>query len=221
MVTSTERSGIYKWLPLSGVIFVVLTAVAVAGLGGSTPSSGDPAAKIRSFYDDHQARQFIGVFILAASVPFLLFFAAYLAQEFADADRARSMWQLVFIGGTVVAATAWVVTAFLHFALTDAVDQNLSDSALEALTTVDGNTWIAFNSGLGLMMLGAAGTVLSAPATATYRRLGWVALILGIALFIPFADFIALLLTGVWIIITSLLLAGRASPLRDRSVSPH
>jgi hypothetical protein len=207
MVTSHSSSESGKWLPLSGVIFVVLTAVAVAGLGGSTPSSGDPAEKIRSFYDDHQARQFIAVFVLAASVPFLVIFAAYLASVVAGPSARRSIWQFVFLAGTGAAAVAWILTAFVHFALTDAVDQKLSDDALQTLTTLDGGTWIAFNSALGLMLLGAAGTLLSASVTAGYRRLGWCALILGIALFIPFADFFALLLTGIWIIVTSIMLA--------------
>lgn len=196
----------------------MLTAVAVAGLGGSTPSIGDPAAKIRSFYDDHEARQFIGVFILAASVPFLVIFAAYLAHRVSNPDR-RSMWHLVFVVGTAAAAVAWIVTAFVHFALTDAVDKKLSDGALEALTAIDSDTWIAFNSGLGLMMLGAAGMLLSAAVTVGYRRLGWLALILGLALFIPFADFFALLLSGVWIIVTSIMLARSAPVLELRGTS--
>jgi hypothetical protein len=202
-----------RWLPLSGVIFVVLTVVAVVGLGGSTPSSGDPAEKIRSFYDAHQARQFIAVFVLAASVPFLLFFAAHLANALAGPTGRRSVSQLVFLGGSVTAAVAWTVTAFVHFALTDAADQKVSDSALEALTTLDGGTWVIFNSAIGLMMLGAAGTLLTSSATAGYRRLGWAALILGVALFIPYADFFALLLAGVWIISTSILLAQAGRPM--------
>jgi hypothetical protein len=211
MAALPDRSETAKWIPLSGIIFVVLTAVSVVGLGGSTPSSDDPAAKIRSFYDDHQARQFIGVFILAASVPFLVIFAAYLANKVADSDR-RSLWQLMFLAGTAAVAVAWILTAFIHFALTDAVDQKQSDGALQALNALDNNTWIAFNSALGLMMLGAAGMLLTTAVTLGYRRLGWFALILGIALFIPFADFFALLLTGVWIIVASIMLA-RSAPV--------
>ncbi len=129
------------------------------------------------------------------------------------------MWHLVFVVGTAAAAVAWIVTAFVHFALTDAVDKKLSDGALEALTAIDSDTWIAFNSGLGLMMLGAAGMLLSAAVTVGYRRLGWLALILGLALFIPFADFFALLLSGVWIIVTSIMLARSAPVLELRGTS--
>ena len=59
-------------------------------------------------------------------------------------------------------------------------------------------------------MLGAAGAFISSGVAG---RLGWVALALGIAAFVPFADFFALVLTLVWIVVTSALLgraAGRA-----------
>jgi hypothetical protein len=41
-----------------------------------------------------------------------------------------------------------------------------------------------------------------------------VALVLGIALFIPFADFIALLASGLWIIVTSAMLFRERSDAR-------
>ena len=49
------------------------------------------------------------------------------------------------------------------------------------------------------MMVGAAGALVSA---AVHRWL-WIALVLGVAAFIPFADFFALLATLVWIVVTS------------------
>ena len=49
MVSPKKRHEPGKWIPLSGVIFLVLTAVAAVGLGGSTPSSSDPGAKIPRF----------------------------------------------------------------------------------------------------------------------------------------------------------------------------
>ncbi|MBA3384645.1 MAG: hypothetical protein H0T20_08330, partial [Actinobacteria bacterium] len=58
-----------RWLPLSGVAFVVLMLVVVVGFSGSTPSTGDPAAEIASFYDEQSVRQGIAAFLLAATVP--------------------------------------------------------------------------------------------------------------------------------------------------------
>ena len=55
------------------------------------------------------------------------------------------------------------------------------------------------------------------------RWLGWAALVLGILLFIPFADFIALLVTLVWILVVSVVLftrAGAARPVAAEAVAP-
>ena len=213
MTASSGPSSATRWLPLGGVIFVALTVVSVVVLGGNTPSPGDSAVKIRSYYDDHRVREFIAVFVLAASVPFLLFFTTYLANVTAGSQGRRSVWQLLFLGGSVAVGIAWIGSAFIHFALTDGVDQKLPDASLQTLNLLDGDSWVLFNSAIGLMMLGAAGTLLTASVTAGYRRLGWCALILGIAAFIPFADFFALLLTGVWIIVASIMAARAKDPL--------
>ena len=53
-------------------------------------------------------------------------------------------------------------------------------------------------------MLGAAGWLVGRPGR--YSGLGWVALVLGIGAFIPFVDFFALLLSLLWIIVTSVML---------------
>ena len=60
------------------------------------------------------------------------------------------------------------------------------------------------------MMLGAAGLLLT--ETVLPRWLGWLALVLGVALFIPFADFIALIIALLWIIVVSVMLYLGATP---------
>jgi hypothetical protein len=194
-----------RLLPLSGVVFVVLALLAVIVLGGSTPDTNAPGSEVLAFYDDETVRQAIGSFMLAASVPFVVFFAVSLANAVAPADSARlPVWGRVLVTGSGIAAALILVTAFVHFALVDGGDNSVSTEAMQALNLLDGNTWVGFNAGLGVMMLGAAGSLL--PQARNYRRLGWVALVLGVALFIPFADFFALILTLVWIIVTSVML---------------
>jgi hypothetical protein len=195
-----------RFLPLSGIAFVALVVIPVFALGGEdAPTSDASAAEVMAFYDAHTVQQGVVSFLLAASAPFLVFFGASLAGSLSRTDAyRREVGERVLSGGSVLAAAAFLVTALAHFALADGADQGVSPTALQALNVLDNNTWIAFNSGLGVMMLGAAGCLI--PRTRAYRRLGWMALVLGIALFIPFADFFALLLTGVWIIATSVIL---------------
>jgi hypothetical protein len=202
-----------RWLPLSGVVFVVLMLVVIVGVSGETPSTDDSAAQIASFYDDESVRQGVAAFLLAATVPFLLLFATILAGLATGTDRAsREIWRRMLLGGSFILGAIIMVMAMIHFALADGAD-NVAPAGLQALNLLDGNFWVAANPALGVMMLGAAGWLLG--RIGNYNVLGWVALVLGIALFIPYADFFALLLSLLWIIVTSALLY--RSPQQERS----
>ncbi len=189
-----------RWLPLSGVVFVVLVLVSVVGLGGDTPESNASGAEVLRFYDDEQIRQAIAAFIFAASTPFLIFFAVSVGSF--RGSSARGAWEIVVVGGSVMTSTIIAVLAAIVFAKTDGATNDASPEALQALNLLDADSWVAFNAGFGVMMLGAAGCLLTRDA---YRWFGWIAIVLGIALFIPFADFIALILTLIWILVMSIL----------------
>ena len=208
--------------PLSGVVFVALVALATVGLAGATPGSDASASELVSFYGDSW-RQFFAAIVLAASIPFLVVFAAGIAGAAATAAPGRedrSVWRFVLIAGAAVTAAVVLVQALLHMALTDGADQGVPESALQAVNTVAGSMWVPFFAALGLMMLGAAGCLI--PSAGAYRWLGWTALVLGIALFIPAADFFAALLAAVWFVVAGVTMArgaGRASE-RRRSMAP-
>ncbi len=196
-----------RLLPLSGIVSVLLIALAVV-IGGGTPDPDASAAKVMSFYNAHDAREIASALVLATSVPFLVFFAVALATALwpGEAD-GRPVWELVLVGGSVLAGGAILLAAAVHFALADGAD-HLSASALQVLNVVDGDGWVAWNAGIGVMMLGAAGSLLSRAAGS--RWLAWTALVLGILLFIPFADFFALLASGLWVLLTSVVVFRRA-----------
>lgn len=193
-----------KLFMLSGIAFVVLVLVTIIAVGGSTPGTDDSANEVASFYNDHSTRQGIGAFLLAASIPFIVFFGVGLAKRLTAPDGAVSSWGHVLLAGTILVAGAVLVTAFIHFALAAGADENISPTALQALNALEGSTWMFFNPAFGVMMLGAAGTLISA---GVLRWLGWIALVVGVAAFIPVADFFALLLTLLWIVVTGIALA--------------
>jgi len=203
-----------RWLPLSGVVFVVLMLVVIVGFSGETPATDDSAAEIASFYDDESVRQGVAAFLLAATVPFLLLFATILAGLAPGTDRAsREIWRRMLLGGSFILGAIIMVMALIHFALADGAD-DVAPAAIQALNLLDGSFWVAANPALGVMMLGAGGWLLG--RIGNYNVLGWVALVLGIALFVPYADFFALLLSLLWIIVVSVMLY--RSPQQERSV---
>jgi hypothetical protein len=213
---SRETGGVSRWLPLSGLAFVVIVVVTFAAVQGDTPDSGSSAAKVVSFYSDHQDSQFVTAFLLAAAAPFLIFFGVNLALALWQpaADR-RPVGPAVLAVGSAIAALSFMVAAHSVFAVADGVD-HLSPETLQGLNVLDSDSWIVFNSGLGVMMLGAAASLI--PRGPSTRSLGWSALVLGIALFIPFADFFGLLLTGIWIIVVSIMQFRGSSALTAAAV---
>ena len=199
-----------RLFPLSGIAFIVLVVGAIVGIGGGTPGTDASAAELASFYDDNAIRQGIGTFVLAASVPFLVFFGIGLATALARTTGGLTVWGYVLIAGTILVAGSVLLASVAHFALANGGDERIAPGALQALNSLDGNTWMAFNPAFGVMMLGAAGVLISARVLAW---LGWTALVLGIAAFIPFADFFALLATLIWIVVMSIVLArGKPEP---------
>jgi hypothetical protein len=204
----------HRIVRLSGLAFV---AVVVASLlaGGSTPDSGASASELASFYDGGW-RQGISAMLLAATVPFLVLFAASIVSFVAagrEADAGVSGYLLV--GGSVLAGAGIALAATVHFALADGGDQ-ITPTAPHALNALDGNTWLAFNTGFGVMMIGAAGCL--GRQTGFQLALGRIALVLGVLLFFPFVDFLALLVTLLWIVVTSVVIY-QANRETSRSVA--
>jgi hypothetical protein len=186
-----------RLFPLSGVAFVVLIVACIL-VGGETPASDAAAAEVASFYGDDVARQWASAFLLGASAPFAVLFGVVLASE------THSRWADVIRAGAILVAGAVLLGASIHVAVVDGGDHGVSETALQALNVLDGNTWIAMTSGLGVLLLGSAGAMLSARS---HRVLGWSALVLGVALYFPFADFIAMVVAALWIIVVSVVIA--------------
>lgn len=194
-----------KLFALSGVALVALVLVAIIGLSGSTPGTDASAEQLASFYSDNNVQQFVTSFVLAVSAPFLVLFGIGLVDAWGRAESgAVSAWGFVLLAGTILAAGAVLLTAFVHLALADAAEVGDAPTSLQALNSLDGNTWMVFNPAFGIMLLGAAGMLFAFGARRSVR---WITLVLAIALFIPFADFFALLATLGWIVSTSIVLA--------------
>jgi hypothetical protein len=188
-----------KLFLLSGVAFVALVLGAVVGLGGSTPGNDASGETLAAFYDDHALRQGIGSFVVALAALFVVLFGVGLASE-----AGGSAWSHVLLVGTGLVSAGAMLTAFIHFALSNGGDESISPAALQALNVLDANTWVFFNTAFGVMLVGAAGVILAGQAS---RWLGWAARVLGVAMFIPFVDFFALLATLLWIAVAGIVLA--------------
>lgn len=199
---------IQKLTALAGVGFVAMFALTLI-VGASTPDPHAGGATVTSYYDVHSAREIAAAFTLAAAMPFLVIFGVTLAAaSWRIEGQTRPIWPLVLVAGSAMAGSGMLVGATAHFALAEGAS-HVSDQAMQTLNVIDSDAWMAFSPALGVMLFGAAGVLLT--RAAERRILGWCAVVLGVALFIPFVDFFALLATAIWIVAESIALFREAA----------
>jgi hypothetical protein len=190
-------------LTLSGLAAVIVLVIAF-GVGGDTPGSGDGAAEIKAFYVDHGSAQQVGGFLLMLAVPLLIFFAAGVRSVLVESSGS-AIWANVFFAGAAITACGLLLTASLSLALANS-PEDLSGSAIQALNALSEESWPAFTGGIGVLLLGAAGSMIPLPGG--LRWLGWAALVLGVVIFTPIG-FVAFIASGLWIVLTSVAFAMR------------
>jgi len=203
-----QQQGTWERLaPLTGVIFVAI-AVAVFAIGGSTPGDHASAVKVATFYGKHHDKHMALAFILALSIPFLLFFVSTLRYELRRAGGTGQLANAAF-GGGVMAAVGFGILAFVHFALADAADNAKTLATTQTLNVLDNTDFIPVAAGVGVLVLASGLSVVRHGGLP--RWLGWVAVVIGVLAFTP-AGFFAFLASGIWVAIASIVLTmGRQS----------
>jgi hypothetical protein len=187
--------------PLTGVLAVAII-VAVFSIGGSTPDEHDGAIKVQLFYAKHHDKHAVLAFILAISIPFLVFFASTLRNDLRRAGGTAQLANAAFAGG-VLAAAGFGILATVHLALADAGESVRTLGTVQTLNVLDNNDFIPAAAGVGLLVLAAGASAVRHGGLP--RWLGWVGILLGIVTFTP-AGFFAFLASGIWILIASVLL---------------
>jgi hypothetical protein len=195
--------------PLSGIVFVVLIVAAFIFVEGETPDIDDSASKITSFYHDDQGKHIAAIILVALGALFLSVFVASLRDYVRVPGGGAELWpNIVLVGGTVAVA-GFLVAAGIHLALVDGGDKQISPDAMVALNAIDADDFFGFALPLGIMLFGAAGATLKTGA-ALPRWMAWVAIVLLILFFSPIG-FAAFGLSGIWIIIASVLMYRRSA----------
>ncbi len=198
-----------RFAPLTGIAFVVLLIVGFGPVGGNSPGSDDSASKISAFYHDHQTKEVVAAVIVALAVIFLAMFVVALRDYLRGDGAGGDFWPTVALVGGVVSVAGFCLAITVHAALVDGGHNQLPGDAMVALNAVDNWDFFAFAFPLTILLFGVAGATLKAGADLP-KWLGWLALVIGILFFAGPVGFIAFLLTGIWIIIASVVMYRRA-----------
>jgi hypothetical protein len=205
-----QQSTWERLAPLTGLVFVVIAVITFA-IGGSTPGDHASAVKVATFYGKHHDKHMALAFILALSIPFLLFFVSTLRFELRRAGGTGQLANAAF-GGGVMAAVGFGILAFVHYALADAADSAKTLATTQTLNVLDNTDFIPVAAGVGVLVLASGLSVVRHGGLPTW--LGWVAVVIGVLAFTP-AGFFAFLASGIWIAVASILLM-----LARQSASP-
>ncbi|MGN6871546.1 MAG: hypothetical protein ACTHMY_24380 [Solirubrobacteraceae bacterium] len=190
----------------------MLLVVASCLVWGNTPSGDASAAEVSAHYADNRTQGLIGAVLLAVSTIPLVAFAASL-RERARAVMPDSMLPSFAFGAGIVAAAGFIGAAGIHLALSD-YGRDIDLAAAQALNTLDADSFVLFTSGLSAMVL--AGSLIAIRSHVVPAGLGWVGIVVAIAIFTP-GGFFASCVAGLWIMATSIILYLRGQPAREPS----
>jgi len=201
---------------LSGVVFVVLVAFAFVVLGGDTPDVKASGAKVASYYTDHNDREKAAVFVIAVATLFAAIFVGYLWATLRWASASPG-WSAVAVVGGIVAIAGFLIAAGVHLALAEGADKHYSPEALRVLNALDSDTFFGFAGGMAILMLGSGAALVTSSVFPNW--LGWVGVVLGVLGFTP-AGFFVFLLSGLWVIVLSIVCYQRLSRGEEAAPAP-
>ena len=206
-----------RWTPLTGVVFVVLVVLGGPILAGNTPGSKATGAQVSSYFEAHRSRERAAAILLTLAFIVFLFFAGLLRTFLRRTAAAEGLAAAVLAGAAVLVAGQTVGSGLL-FALSDAPGR-LSPGAAQALNLLSND--LVLTSSAGFCVFGLASGLAILRGAPLPRWLGWVAILIGVVVVTP-AEFVAVILLAVWIVIVSVLIvraqaAGHASARPDRA----
>ena len=197
-----------RFVPLLGALFVALITVGYL-VAGDTPSHHAEGPEIRDAYDSENKHQ-IAAFLPALGAVPLLFFAGYFRAVLRRLHPTGRLSANVAMAGAVVVATGLAVQSLIHAALAEAAQTpEISDQALQALNALDGWSFYPIAIGLSTFLL-ASSVALLRGRRVLAPFLVWTALVLGVLALVPIVGFFAVILSGIWLVVTSLMLFARS-----------
>ena len=212
-----EQAGWQRWIPLCGVLFVILFIVGISFAGNSLDSSESDQAYLDWYGDSgHQTASIAGAYVLALAGVAMLLFMNRLRAVVAQAEGGQQLFAPFILAG----GTAFVVALGIAAASFVAVPAGVKFGSEPMPSSAD---LVRFLPQIGwgvLLVLGMFPLIFAIFATAmASMRYGifpgwynWLSVICGIVLFFS-VFFLPLIALGIW------LLAGSWVLMKQQSVA--
>ena len=212
-----SMSGLTRWAPISGAVWVVLMVVAFA-IAGSSPDTDASNAKIAAYMakDSNQTKNIVAYVMVAVGILFLVFFYSTLRARLADAEGGMGRSSaLVFGAGLLSVAFTFVgISLFVSTLLVagDADKFPLDPGFYRITQDLGYPLWVAGTMVGSLVAWGTAAVVRGTGVLPGWYA--WFSIVVGVFCVVALF-FIPIFLFLLWILVTSILLVARpasASP---------
>jgi hypothetical protein len=204
-----------RWLLWSGPLFAVLFLVGVFGIEGDEPP-GEKAsgAELVKFFDAHQGRGMISVFVTPLLAALLIMFAGAVRAR-AQRQETSSVGAAMMLGGALLWSAGMLVGSMLTLAQISSADHNQPQVA-QTVNVIAAADWVPFIGGIAVFLIGAGLTVLGSRVLPVW--LGWIALIVGIVSLAGPGGFVGFFVGPLWVLVAGIMLALRRE---DAPASRH
>ena len=209
-----KASGLERWAPLGGIVYVVLFIVGLIVAESGQPAGDAAPAKVIAYYSkgSHRDKITLGWLIVLVGLFFFIWFLGALGQAIRRLSGDGLLAKVTTVGGAIYGALA-AAGLSLETAIKTVSDDTYQHQVYPDLIHAASDAGYVIHSGGGVgaaaMMVGTGLAVLRARSLPAW--LGWLGVLAGIsAIFSIF--FIPWIVIGVWLILASILLfvsAGR------------
>ncbi len=208
----TDRWG--RLAPLTGVLFAVLTLAAVF-IGGETPNANASAAKVIAYFTSIRSQVETSNIMFALAFIVVVLFAAALRSYVRS--TAEGLGALILAGAVIMAVGAVTVSA-IEYGLAHHIGE-LRPGTAQTLNVLSNELGLPILAGAFVFAICSGLAILRGAALPKW--LGWVAIVLAIAVLIPPAGFPALFGFVIWSIVVSVLMYRRTgAPAGTHSAAP-
>jgi hypothetical protein len=209
-VETGARQDWTRWLPLTGVVAVVLWVIGVFVLESVSPDDEESAVDILAYFDEESTTLLVGVFFFALGTVFFVFFLGSLRTAFLSGEGVPgTVTAIVFAGGLAKAVFDLAVVGNTAAGAL-AAEEGLTPGAAQAIFWMDNTFFVGAQMSALAFMAASALVVLRTRVLPVW--MGWLALLIALGLVIVPIGW-AFLLFGVplWVLLASVILFLRAT----------
>ncbi len=196
-----------RWMGPIGLAVPVLIVIAFGPLSGSTPGENASGANVVNYYNAHQTRQWIAIYLVGVALAAMLVFVTQLRGVLRDTERSRSVLPGVAYGAGLLFIGGFLVSGLIQVALLLAAHNNQLVIA-KTLNFLGSNAELPFLFGIAAL-LAATGVAILRSSLPTW--LGWLTVVIAVVCVVGPVSFIGLLAAGIWVPVMGFVAGAKAS----------